>query len=330
MERKDMEVLYLSQREVRDVGMTMRECVDAVEAGLRAHAQGLTDMPPKSEILPRGSNFLHAMPCAIRGMAYCGIKWISGYFDNPAVNGLPGLMGMILLNDAETGKPLAILDCMEITILRTAAVSGCAVRRLVPDTARTACVIGCGNQGRANLEALHSEAPFISEVRAWNPHPEKAQRLCAQARERWQLDARPVGSLEEAVRGSDLLLVTAPGYTDDRAREIPAEWVKLGATVITVNHDASFLRGAVRQCADRVFVDDRAMFAWGKQNGFFDGIEEPTATLGELLTGQAPGRTSPQETIFSMPVGIAVDDLVCAARIYERALAAGLGTRLPL
>lgn len=322
-------LLYLSREEVKALGMGPAEYLAAVEEGLLLRQQGRIQMPPKTEVLPRPEGFLHAMPCAISGGAYGGLKWISGYDHNPS-RGLPALMGLMVLNDGETGAPLAVMDCMEVTKRRTAAVSGVALRRLARLGSKTACVLGCGEQGEANLEMLFHTLPEVEQVRLYNPSLPKAQALQALARAQWGRQTEIVPTPRQAVEGCDVVLVAAPGRRDDSIREIRGEWIKPGATVVTVNNDASFVRGAVRQLADKIYVDDREMYRWCRAGGLYDGIDTPPRELGELLDGSDPGRQGPEETLFSMPIGIGVDDLMCAIRLYRLAVEQGRGSWLPL
>ncbi len=323
-------LLYLSREEIQGLGVGVEDYLAAVEEGLLLKEQGRVDMPPKTEILPQGQDFLHAMPCAIQGGDYCGMKWISGYYGNPSANGLPALMGLILLNDAATGAPVAVMDCMEITKMRTAAVSGVALRHLANPDSKTACVLGCGEQGEANLEVLFHTLPEVEEVRLYNPSLPKAQALQAKAQRAWGREVSIAAGVRQAVEGCQVVLVAAPGRRDDSIREIRADWILPGATVVTVNNDSSFVRGEIRRCADKVYVDDLEMYRWCRREGLFDGIDQPPLELGTMLAGRDPGRQSSQQTIFSMPIGIGVDDLMCAVLYYRRALEQGRGTWLPL
>lgn len=325
-----MEILYLSQQDIIDLAVDMNSYIDAVESGLKLKAMDKIDMPPKTEILPQGSDFIHAMPCAIKQGDYSAIKWISGYFENPLKHGLPALMGLIVLNDSRTGAPLAIMDCMEITKMRTAAVSGVALRHLTNPNSHTACILGCGNQGEANAGALYSVLPDISVLKIWNPTKSKAEHLQDGIQKKYGKEVKIAENIREAVLGSDIVISAGPGRRDDEIREIQASWINPGATVITVNHDANFVRGEVAKCADKIYVDDVAMYYWGRKDGLFDGIDYEPRELGSVLIGKDPGRENDEETIFSMPLGIGIDDLVCASMYYEKALREQKGIWLPM
>src|SRR5204862_1079467 len=94
----------------------------------RALAAGRVELPPKPGIHPRPNAFIHAMPAYLADEDVAALKWVSGYPDNPS-RSLPYISGLIVLNDAATGQPLAVLDAAEITAARTAAASGACIRR---------------------------------------------------------------------------------------------------------------------------------------------------------------------------------------------------------
>ena len=102
-----MELLYLSRRAVEDVGITMTEVLEALDEGFRLNGLGQTEMPPKPGIHPRSDCFIHAMPAFVAGIEVAGLKWVSGYPSNPAIN-LPYIAGLVVLNDAENGLPIAV------------------------------------------------------------------------------------------------------------------------------------------------------------------------------------------------------------------------------
>src|SRR5689334_20172887 len=105
------EFLYLSQSDVIATGVTMREVISAVEEMFRQKAQGKVEMPPKPGVHPQPDAFIHAMPAYIPGMNSVGVKWVSGYPANQA-KGLPYINGLLILNDPETGIPIAVMDCV--------------------------------------------------------------------------------------------------------------------------------------------------------------------------------------------------------------------------
>ena len=151
-------MLYLSRADVEAVGVPMPEIIDALDEAFRQHGEGKVEMPPKPGVHSRPDAFIHAMPCYIPGAEAIGVKWVAGYPDNPQ-RGLPYISGLLVLNDADTGLPLAVMDCTWITAKRTGAATALAARYLARPDSQTVGILGCGVQGRSNLEALRRALP---------------------------------------------------------------------------------------------------------------------------------------------------------------------------
>jgi ornithine cyclodeaminase/alanine dehydrogenase-like protein (mu-crystallin family) len=127
---KDKQLLYLSQEEVKSVDLSMAEIIDLLETAFRDKGEGRVEMPPKPGIHPGGGdNFIHAMPAYIPSMKSAGIKWVSGFPEN-FKHDLPYITGLLILNDPQTGLPVAVMDCVWITAMRTGAATAVGARRL--------------------------------------------------------------------------------------------------------------------------------------------------------------------------------------------------------
>ena len=146
-------ILYLSRADVEATGVSMAEIIDALESAFRELGEGRVEMPPKPGVHSQPDAFIHAMPAYIPAQQAIGVKWVSGYPDNYK-RGLPYITGLLILNDAETGMPLAVMDCTWITAKRTGAATAVAARYLARPESSTVGILGCGVQGRSNLEAL--------------------------------------------------------------------------------------------------------------------------------------------------------------------------------
>ncbi|MGD8820786.1 MAG: ornithine cyclodeaminase family protein, partial [Anaerolineae bacterium] len=111
----DNQLLYLSQTDVADVGLTMAEILESLERAFQEKGEGRVEMPPKPGVHPGGGdNFIHAMPAYIPALQSAGVKWVSGFPEN-SKRGLPYITGLLILNDVETGLPVAVMDCVWIT-----------------------------------------------------------------------------------------------------------------------------------------------------------------------------------------------------------------------
>jgi ornithine cyclodeaminase/alanine dehydrogenase-like protein (mu-crystallin family) len=136
-----MELRYLSRAAIESLRLSMREVLAAVERGFALKGRGKTEMPPKPGIHTRPDCFIHAMPAYIQGMETAGLKWVSGYPPNIA-KGLPYITGLLILNDPETGVPLAVMDCAWITAMRTGASAGISAKYLARKDCRVAGFVG--------------------------------------------------------------------------------------------------------------------------------------------------------------------------------------------
>ena len=325
-----MELVYLSQADVKSLDMSMREVLDALDLGFAAKGRGNTEMPPKPGIHTRPDCFIHAMPAYERELEVAGLKWVSGYPPNTA-RGLPYITGLLVLNDCETGVPLAVMDCAWITAMRTGASAGISARYLARAGSSAAAFVGCGVQARTSLTALVEELPALAEARCYDLFPEAARRFIVDMAARFpRLRFVSCASASEAVRPADVVVTAIPIVVDPKP-DLDAGMLKEGGLAVALDYDSAWTSAAMREC-DKFCSDDIGQLLSTKGHGvYFGGIPAAiSADLGDLAAGLKLGRESDGERIFSMNMGIAVDDMVTAKVLYERALERGAGVRLPL
>lgn len=325
-----MELVYLSQADVRGLDMSMREVLDALDLGFAAKGRGKTEMPPKPGIHTRPDCFIHAMPAYVQELEVAGLKWVSGYPPNTA-KGLPYITGLLVLNDCESGVPLAVMDCAWITAMRTGASAGISARYLARGGSATVAIVGCGVQARTSLMALVEELPALTEVRCYDLLPAATRRFIAEMALLFPaLRFVTCASAPDAVRPADVVVTAIPIVVDPKP-DLDAGMLKEGGLAVSLDYDSAWTSAAMREC-DKFCSDDIAQLAATKEHGvYFGGIPAAvSADLGELAAGLKPGRESESERIFSMNMGIAVDDMVTARVLYARALERGAGVRLPL
>ncbi|MER2600699.1 MAG: ornithine cyclodeaminase family protein [Caldilineales bacterium] len=319
-------LLYLSRADVEAVGVAMPEIIDALAEAFEQHGQGRVEMPPKPGVHSRPDAFIHAMPCYIPGAEAIGVKWVSGYPANPA-RGLPYISGLLVLNDADTGLPLAVMDCTWITAKRTGAATALSARYLARPDSKTVGILGCGVQGRSNLEALRVLFP-IERVMAYDPRLENALRYVDDVEEKWGIDATVAETPRQAVSGCDIVVTAGPILREPHAT-IKADWLDAGAFASLVDFDSYWDRAALAQ-ADKFCTDDLPQLEHYRQAGYFQDIPPVYASLGDLVTGQKPGRQSAGERTFAANLGLALDDMATAPIVYRRAVERKLGRWLPL
>jgi ornithine cyclodeaminase/alanine dehydrogenase-like protein (mu-crystallin family) len=323
MERK---ILYLSRADVEAVAVPMDRIIAAIEAMFKQKGEGRVEMPPKPGIHPRPDSFIHAMPAYIPALHSAGMKWVSGFPENIG-KGLPYISGLIVLNDPGTGIPLAVMDCTWITAMRTGAATAVAAKFLARADSRVAGILGCGVQGRSNLEALTVLFP-LQHVRAYDINPQARAEYAKEMSRKCGLDCVPVETPEQAVVGSDIVVTAGPLLKIPHAT-IPAGWLGEGAFASLVDYDSYWSRGALKE-TDKFCTDDIPQLDYYKTLGYFQDIPAVYAELGELATGRKPGRERPEERTMACNLGLALDDMAAAPLVYKLAIEKGLGTRLPL
>ncbi len=321
-------LLYLSRADVEAVGLPMAEVIDAVEQAFVEKGRGRVEMPPKPGVHPFGDAFIHAMPACVPAMKAVGIKWVSGYPDNPQ-RGLPYISGLIVLNDFETGLPACVMDATWVTAMRTGAATAVAAKYLARRDASEVAMIGCGVQGRSNALALREVLPALQRVWAYDISP---AALAAYAQEMQQVlgvEVRQCSSPEEAVRAADVVVTATPILKRPRPF-IPAQWLRPGVFICTLDFDSAICPD-VFEAADKFYSDDLAQQRHYKENlGYFAAAPDPQGDLGQVAVGEKPGRETDDEIILSTHLGLAIEDMATGARIYQRALERGIGRWLEL
>jgi len=322
----DIKILYLSRADVEAVNVPMSRIIDAVEAMFREKGEGRTEMPPKPGIHPRSDSFIHAMPAYIPNLNSAGLKWVSGFPENIG-RGLPYISGLIVLNDPETGLPIAVMDCTWITAKRTGAATAVAAKYLARPDSQVVGILGCGVQGRSNLEALKVLFP-LRRVMAYDTRSEAAESYAQEMSVALGLAVRPVKTPREAVSGCDIVVTAGPILKVPHATIQPG-WLEEGAFASLVDYDSYWSRAALKE-ADKFCTDDIAQLDYTKTTGYFQDIPPVYAELSELVTGRKPGRESSRERTMACNLGLALDDMATAPLVLKLAVEKGLGTRLPL
>lgn len=321
-------MLYLTQSDVISLNLSMTRVIEAVEEGFRRKGLGQTQMPPKIAIKPRGSKtFLHAMPAFVEGLDIASVKWVGGADDNHE-RGLPTISGLLILNDPDTMFPLAIMDCIWITAMRTAAANAVAMKYLGPSDARDVAIVGCGAQGRSNLLGMQALYPHIERVRAYDVSREVLEKYVAEMRERTGLPVEAAATPKEAVIDADVIVTAGPSPRDPEPY-LENEWLKPGAMTAPVDYNGAW-KTETYHSVDRLITDDHAQMDYYRAKDYFRNVPLPYADLGEIVAGFKPGRERDNERTMSICLGIAVDDAVTAKLVYDTARARRVGLELPL
>lgn len=311
-------MLVLTAKDLDGLGVGWPDVVDALEAAFAEKAEGLVQNPPKPGLHPRPDAFINAMPAYLGGSDRVGIKWVSGYEGN-RTKGLPYIYGVFILTDADTGRPLALIDGGWITEMRTAGVSGVVLRH-VGSTSKIAAIVGCGVQGRRHLEVILAERPEIEEIRAFDRSADAAEALLAGARTARTLVAR---TTEEALEGADLV-VSAVTVTIDAGSKLRAGAASSDAVWLPVDYDDA-IDPDVPNGASLFTIDDLAQYR-SVSDQHFGAFPEPNGELAQVVSGVLPVPETGRRVFLNM--GIAMDDVALGALVYERALAGGVGRQI--
>ena len=322
---------YLSGTDVTALMPELDERMTLAEQTLVALVAD-AELPAKISVHPRPeSSFAHAMPAYLRGSDasgardLLGIKWVSGFGGNREL-GLPAINAIVVLNDATTGLPTAILDGGPITALRTAAISGVIISRYAPTVtgrAPRAALIGAGIQGYSHLAVLGRVLPGVV-LTVFDRHPDRAADLAAEAgRTEGIASAMAAPDAREAIRDTDVV-VTAASFGPVR-QVMTSDWLADDALVVPVDY-ATYCAADVARGAALFLVDDRGQFLANREVGNFDDYPDPTATLGEaILAGTARPAAG---RVVATHLGVGLTDVIFAAAILRRAEERGVGTLL--
>jgi ornithine cyclodeaminase/alanine dehydrogenase len=305
----------------------MTEIIESLEITFRAKGEGRTEMPPKPSIHPGGGdNFINAMLAYIPDLKSAGVKWVSGFPGN-SQKGLPYISGLLIFSDVENGLPLAVMDANWITAKRTGAASALSARFLARPESSVMGMLGCGVQGRSHVEALKVLFP-LKKVMAYDINPNCRLRYAEEVSNRHDLEVVPVKTPREAVTGCDIVVTAGPIMKKPHAT-IQAGWLDEGAFASLVDYDSYWHPEAMGETS-KFCTDDTPQLRLYQQNGYLQNIPNIHADLGELISGQKPGRETPEERTITANLGNALDDMAVAPLIYQRAVEKEVGTWLEL
>ena len=322
-------MLVLTRADVESL-LTMQETIEAVEEGFRRLASGYVVMPQRmaTAIEPHQGIYL-TMPCFVGGdPGTVTVKVVAVYGQNPARFGLPTIQGLLLLYDAAAGRALALMDAEHVTAMRTGAVSGVATKVLARADAHIVTLFGAGPQAHAQLEAVCA----VRDIRRCLLVTRTGSRDAAFAQtmsEQLGIEVTPTRDVRSAVEQADVICTA----TNSEAPLFEGVWLRPGTHINAVG---SFTRTMCELDAEtvrrsRVFVDSHTA-AQSEAGEIVQAMaagaiaySHVAGELGGLLQGDVAGRSSAAEITLFKSVGLALQDAVTAARVYARAIAAGVG-----
>lgn len=320
-------MIYLTEQDIQNAA-SVDEMLDAIEASMHLYENKEFHMPQRLHV-DHQDNVLLLMPCFTKD--YFGTKVVTLFPDNPARN-VPVLNGIMILNDAQTGLPVALLDGPALTASRTAAVGAVSIRHLAPQDARAVGIIGAGVQGFYQVRAACSARP-ITDVFVYDVYPEKASALKDRLSQ-----ALPDIKVHKAARVEDLLeqtqvVITATTSSNPVLPEV--EELLAGKHFVGIGSYKPEVREfprALFNLVERVFMDtEHALEESGDlivplREGWLK--RDQVTTLGRFLADGKPRSRAKEETTFFKSVGMALFDVCASKLIYENATQKGLGQKI--
>jgi alanine dehydrogenase len=326
---KDRETLLLTKSEVAQL-LSIGECIDAVERAFRLYAQGKAEPPKVLGLHVKGGGFHIKSGVMSIGRDYFVSKTNANFPGNPKQNGLPTIQGVILVFDASDGRLLALLDSIEVTIIRTGAATGVAARHLSRINSRVATICGCGNQGRISLQALLSVRE-LHKVYAYDIEYQTAKTFSMEMAAAMNISVEPVTDLAGATIQSDIIVTC----TTSRSAFLDLKDVKPGTFIAAIGADSEDKQELQPSllASSKVITDltDQAIVIGELSHAVSLGAmsrEQVYAELGEIIAGIKPGRLSDDEIVVFDSTGMALQDVVAAAIVYERAVTKGFDRKL--
>ena len=297
------------------------EALTAAEIAFRAMAEDRAQIPaPMGLFIPEVSGEVHIKSAYLRGAPVFAVKIASGFYQN-AAKGLPSGAGLIIVFDAQTGFPQALLDDNGyLTDLRTAAAGALAARLLTVDPLGKVAVLGSGIQARFQLRAL-AQVRRWERSAAWSRDRERLERYCREMQTEFERPCYPAPTPEAALRGADLVITVTPS----RAPLFDASSLPNHATVIAVGSDGADKQELPAEAlarADKIVVDRLSQcLALGEvHHAVEDGIIDTAAVhaeLGEVLIGKKAGREGTELIVCDL-TGVGAQDAAIAEVAWRK------------
>lgn len=324
--------LILKRSEVASL-LSLGECIGAVEEAFRLNEEGQSLPPGVLETLTDTGGFhIKAAGLKLADRTYYAAKVNANFPQNSSKWGLPTIQGVIALYDGKSGYPLALLDSIEITALRTGAATAVAAKYLARPDATVATICGCGVQGQVQLKSL-AQVLRLEKVYAYDQVEALASKFASEMSAELKIEVIAVTDLPHATGESDVCVTC----TSSRRPFLMREHVRAGTFVAAIGADNPLKQelDPALLASNKVVVDvlEQCATIGDLHHAIATGVMSKSdvyAELGAIVTGRTPGRTSAEEIIIFDSTGTALQDVAAASIVYEKALSSGKGTRVHL
>ncbi len=314
--------------------ITMRDVLPVVKKAFVELHWGTVKMPQREHIiLPEKSGDCFFMPSYLQGAGAFGIKISPFFAGNLEKYDLPSVIDFILLMDENSGYPLAMMDANKITALRTGAVCGIAADYLARNDASTIAMVGMGTQARTQLEAICAVRE-IQKVVATSKNPETHEDFADEMSDKLEVPVEIESSVEKTVNKADIVLLA----TSSTKPVVRGDWIAPGAhvsSILSVGPDArevdtSLVKQSTIVCdsVDACLKEAGELVIPIEEESLYP--EDIYGSLGELVTGNKPGRRDKKEITFFKTVGLAIQDIATAKFVFEEATNKGVGETFEL
>ena len=326
-------VLLLSHDDVRSV-LSVGDTITILEQAFAELEEGVVDIPPSQAFRfdePKG--IIRVFSACARRSGFVGLKLSAHYPDNPKANQLPATRSTILFNDCRDGTLLAIMDGTYLTAVRTGATCGVATKYLARSNSEIAGLLGSGKQAETQLEAVCCVRP-VRLAKVFSPTASHRTSFSERMSQALGIAVRAADSAEDAVIGADIVITA----TSAKEPVLKGEWLSPGVHVNSIGSGFSDWRELdddVVRCS-KIVVDSMAPalnesgdISIPIKKGIID-VCDIHATLSEIVVGKKKARIDEEEITLFKSVGLAIEDVVTAKFVFERARSLGLGTEVLL
>lgn len=302
--------------------LTINECMTAVEQAFKLRAIGIAKPPGILGIHATDGGFHIKAGILDLGSQYFVAKTNANFPENKKKNGLPTIQGIVAVSDAQNGRLLALMDSIEITIIRTGAATGVAAKYLARDNSKVATICGCGNQGRISLKALMAVRP-VTEVFAYDVDETSMNGFVREMTAEFDISISPVDDLAVALKHSDICITCTPS----KRFYVKSTDIRPGTFIAAVGSDNEEKQeiDPVLLSKSKVVTDstDQSASIGELHHAIVKGTmtkDHVYAELGEIIAGVKRGREREDEVIIFDSTGTALQDVAAAAIVYEKAL----------
>jgi len=323
------DTLLLSRRQVADL-LTIKECIDAVENAFRLHGEGKA-LPPKVMGMHSENGGFH-IKAGIMDLEriYFAAKINANFPNNTKLYDLPTIQGVITVSDGSNGRLLALIDSIEITIIRTGAATAVAAKYLSLPNSKIVTICGCGNQGRISLKAL-MKVRNLKKVFCFDIDRKQTEKFIQEFQSQIEIIPVTINDLSNALKQSHICVTCTPSQQPF----IHAEDIMPGTFIAAVGADSEEKQELSTDliASNKIVVDiiEQSVMIGELHHAIEQKkttITDIHAELGMIVAGKKPGRESDNEIIIFDSTGMALQDVAAASIVYEKALNNRIGTKL--